>query len=170
MDEDAFPFGEARHLEEIGPDGEEGFRQSRGFDGVVTLREGQGLPGRHGAILRIAAAIGERADFVAQLEFGNAFTQSNHLAGDFKAEDRACILRRRIGALPLCHIRPVDARRLDLHQNLAFCGLRQRRLRKPHHLRAAMGREVDEAHCFGQGLGVGHGQGQLLTCRRRLKM
>ena len=32
-----------------------------------------------------------------------------------------------------------------------------RHLRKLHHFRAAMGRKVDEAHCFGQGRGIGHG-------------
>lgn len=40
VDEHAFPFGKACHLEEIGPDSEEGFRQCGRFDGVVTFGKG----------------------------------------------------------------------------------------------------------------------------------
>lgn len=170
MDEHAFAFGQARHLEEVGPDGEEGFRQRGGLDGVVPLGEGQGLPGRHGAILRITAAIGERADLVARFKFADAFAERHHFSGNFEAEDRACVLRRRIGALPLRDIGAVDAGRLDPHQDFASGGGWQRCLRKLHHLRATMGGKVDEAHFFGQGHIFGHGQGQFLICRRYLKI
>ncbi len=61
-------FRQACHLEEVGPDGEEGFRKGGGLHCIITLGEGQRLTGRQTAIFGITAAIGERADLVAELE------------------------------------------------------------------------------------------------------
>jgi hypothetical protein len=133
-------------VEEVGPDGEEGFRQRRRLHRVVAAREGQRLGRRHGAILRIAAAIGERADLIAHPIGGDALAERHDLAGDLQAEDGAGIGRRRIVALALQHVRPVDARRRDANEDLAAC--RMGRMLFHHHqiVRAAVFGEPDIGH------------------------
>ncbi len=87
-------------------------------------------------------------------EAGHAVAQRHDLAGDLEPEDRACAGRRRVGALPLRHVRPVHAGGGHLHQNVARLGLRHGAFDDLHRLWSAGGRKIDMAHGLGQG---GHG-------------
>ncbi|GAA4158401.1 hypothetical protein GCM10023069_00080 [Shinella granuli] len=87
---------------------------------------------------------------VAERITRDVVAERHHLAGDFEAEDGAGIGRRRIVALALEHVRPVDAGGRDAHEDLAV--LRLRRAAFHHHeiVGAAMLAEPDIGHGWGK--------------------
>ncbi len=154
MDEDLFAFHQIGHLENICPDGEEGFRQGCRARGLIAPRPWQGLRRRQGAELRITAAIGKAADLVSDGETLGPLAQGHDFAGDLKPEDRAGTRRRRIVALPLQHVRSIDAGSLDPDQDIAGLDLRQRTARQHHLFRPAGRRKIDIGHFARQGHGL----------------
>ena len=72
------------------------------------------------AIFGIAAADHQRHDLVAELPAPDARAERDHFAGDLEPGNVGRALGRRIVALALHHVRPVDAGGRDLHQHLAL--------------------------------------------------
>ena len=146
MDERFLAAGEASGLEQIRPDGEAGFGQRGGAQAVIASGPGQALRGGSGAVFRIAAAIGQGADLVADLPRRDIGTDRHDLARDFQAQDRAGAGRRRVGALALGDIGTVHTGGLDADQHLI--GLRgwERALGEPHHLGSAGAVHLNEGH------------------------
>ncbi len=144
---------EAAAVEDIGPDGEEGF----GDRGRLDHREAGGNRQRvavvRHAILRIAAAGHESEDRVANREARRIRAERDDLARDFEPENVGRALRRRISALPLQNIGTIDAGRGDRNENLAFPRRRPRYLRDAQHFGAARALGDDGVHLVGQ---VGH--------------
>ena len=143
-------------LEDVGPDGEEGFRDRRGFDRRKAGGNRQGVAFVGEAIFGVAAAGNERRDPRAERVTRRARPERGHLAGDLQAENVRCAGRRRIDALALEDVGPVDARRLDLDEDFARARDRARPGLKLENLRPAGSGREDRAHGFGQ---FGHGLG-----------
>ena len=74
------------------------------------------------AIFGVAAADHQRHDLVAELPARHAGAERDHLAGDLEPGDVGRALGRRIEALALHHVGPVDAGGRDLDQHLALAG------------------------------------------------
>lgn len=146
MDQDALALGETGHLEKVGPDGEERLRQRRRANGIIAVRKPQSLAGRENAIFGIGTAVGETADLVADGKFRDAARDIDDFAGNFQPEYGAGILRRRIDTLPLRHIWPVDAGRLDPNEDLAIFQHRQRLAGDGHDLGRTEGRQIHKTH------------------------
>ncbi|MNL60785.1 hypothetical protein D3C87_1846280 [compost metagenome] len=82
-----------------------------------------------------------------------ALAESHDFAGNLQPENGACAGRRRVVALALQHIGPIDAGGFDAHQNVARFEHRQRPLRQHHIIRIAWGRKIDEGHFDWKGHG-----------------
>ena len=80
----------------------------------------------HEAVFGVAAADHQRHHLVADLPARDAGAERDDLAGEFETGNVGRALRRRIEALALHHVRPVDAGGRDLHQHFALAGLRHR--------------------------------------------
>ncbi len=78
-----FQFAEP---DQVGPDGEPGFRQRRRRGVVHAIRDGQGMVRGGHAILGIAAAGRERRDASADFPFRHTLADGLDAAGDFEAE------------------------------------------------------------------------------------
>ncbi|MCZ7655086.1 MAG: hypothetical protein M5R42_13665 [Rhodocyclaceae bacterium] len=80
---------QSSQVDQVGPDGEPGFRQCRRLCHVQAGRNRQGMRSRRHAILGIAAARHQRRDTVADFPFADALAQRGYRAGDLRAEDGA---------------------------------------------------------------------------------
>src|SRR3546814_9071613 len=78
MDQKRFAAFQGGAFENIGPDGEEGFRQGCRLDGAETFGDGQGMALMSDAIGRIANAADQRADAVAAFPGRDAGAGSDH--------------------------------------------------------------------------------------------
>jgi hypothetical protein len=67
-------------------------------------------------------------------------------AGDLEAGRRRGPGRGRIAALPLQHVRTIDAGGLDMDQDLAFAGRRHRQVGRDENVRAARLGDGDRRH------------------------
>ena len=113
VDQHGLALGREAALEQVGPDGEQRFRQRRRLGQVEPVRDRQaGARGRD-AIFGIAAAGDQRADRFAN-ELLGALACFDDLAGDFEAEDVRRARRRRVEAAALEDVGPVDAGRRTL--------------------------------------------------------
>ena len=70
------------------PHGKQGFGQHGGFGKTVTVGQRQGLGGFDGAILGIRAAVGERANGVAEGKTAHAFAERGDGARQFQPHNR----------------------------------------------------------------------------------
>ena len=155
VDQRLFAAFQPARLEQIGPDGEEGFRQRRGAQRVVALGPGQALRGGRGAILGIGPAIGQRADLIAHRPTGDGGADGRDLPRAFQAQDGRGAGGRRIGTLPLRDIRAVHAGGLDPDQDFVRLRFRARSGGDPHHLRRARAVHLNIPHA---------GHDPLLSC------
>ena len=137
MHQERFAALQPTTLEHIVPDGEERLRNGGGFDGSEVCRNGQRMALMRQAVFGIAPADDERCDAVALAPALNARAARRHASGDFKTRDVGRALGRRIEALPLHHVRAVDAGGLDRNQDLARSGGRNRPLFGDENVRAA---------------------------------
>jgi hypothetical protein len=145
-----FAFLQRAALEHVVPDRHQRFRRRAGF----LHREGRWHRHRLGVlrdtILRIAAAGDQRHHLVAELVLLRAVAKRDHFARDFKAGQIACTWRRRIAAGALRHIGPVDAGRVDFHEDFARSRNWHGTLLRQQHLRAAGFADADHGHLRGQ--------------------
>ena len=81
-------------------------------------------------------------------------------AGDLETRDIGRAGRRRIKALALHHIRPIDPRGRDLDQHFAFARARQRTPLGHEHIRSAGRADRDRSHLGEQ---CGHGKSPWLA-------
>jgi len=151
MDQEALARLQATAIEHIGPHGEERLGERRRPHGVVALGKGQALRHRRTAILGIAAAGHQGADRVADLPARDAIPERDDLAGDLQAGNIGSTRRRRIAALALQDVRPIDPGRRDLDQH--FAGRRMGRwpLAGRQHFRSAERLDLDGGHGTGMG-------------------
>ena len=113
-----FARREARAVVDVRPDGEEGFRQRRGFQRREALRDRQRLHFRRHAELGVAAAVDERAHLVSHPEFGDGIAHGGNLAGNLQARQVGGIRRHGVPAHPLQDVRAVDAGGRHLDEDL----------------------------------------------------
>ena len=106
-------------VKDVVPDGEESLRQGGRFGHRQTLGHWQTLQGRGTAIFGIAATGHQRAHRITRLPALHILGHGHHRAGHLQTGNVRGPGRRRIGALALLHIRPVDAGCSDLDQQLA---------------------------------------------------
>jgi hypothetical protein len=151
VDQQRLAGPQAAALEGIVPDREEGFGDRGGFDWREPARQRQGVALVRLAVFGIAAADHQRHDLIAGLPARCAGTERDDFARDLEAGDVGCARGRRVVPLPLHHVRPVDARRLDLHQHLAVGESRQRARLGHEHLRSAGRTDRDRGHIGRQG-------------------
>ena len=85
------------------------------------------------AVFRIAAAVHQRADGVADFEARDARSELRDRAGHFEAEQVRSALRRRVEALALHHVGTVDAGSRDLDQHLSWTWLGHAARRRHKH-------------------------------------
>jgi hypothetical protein len=122
VDEQPLALTRQAPLEDVVPNGEQGFRQRRGFRKGQALGHRQAVPGLGDAVLRIAPARNERADFLTGQKLTHTVAQCRDGAGNLQPRDRRGARRRRIIAKPLHHVGAIDAREGDLDQHLAGAG------------------------------------------------
>jgi hypothetical protein len=145
MDQHALAGRKARGIEQVGPHGEEHFRQSRCVDQRDAARHRQNAFGRRGAELGIAATGNQRAHLIAHTPSADALAQFGDRAGHFHAENLGRARRRRITARALRQIGVVQPRRGHLDQHLA--GFRHR-FRRVVEDKATIGTGIVDADGF----------------------
>ena len=118
VDQNAFARLQLTQLEDVRPDGEEGFRNGGRFAKAEARRDRQRLACRHGAVFGIAAAVGQRANAIAGRKRCDLRADLNNHARHLEAGHGGDALRHGIQTLALQNIRPVDARRLHLNEHL----------------------------------------------------
>ena len=106
------------------------------------------------AIFGVAAADHQRKNAVADFPALDVRSERDDLAGDLEARNIRRAGRRRIEALPLHHVGPVDAGGRDLHQDLARAGRGNGALFRNQHFRPAGSLDSDDGHAGGK---CGHG-------------
>ena len=122
MHQQGFARFQVAALEHVVPDREKGFRNARRLDHrqradrqrVALVRQ---------AIFRIAAADHQGHHAVAELPALDARSQRHDFAGDLEAGNIRRARRRRVEALALHHVGPVDAGGRYLDQDLAIAGV-----------------------------------------------
>ncbi|MNG07426.1 hypothetical protein D3C84_907250 [compost metagenome] len=119
MNQRALAFAGAAHFEQVGPYGEEGFRDRCSLYLVHARRDRQGLARRDRAILRVAAAIGQRTDFVADDEFADTGADGDHLTRHFQPRNRVHAGFHRVFAGTLQHVRAIDPGGVHADQHFA---------------------------------------------------
>jgi hypothetical protein len=152
MDEEGLAALQPPALEDVGPDGEEGFGNDGGLDHREALRRGQALTGRRDAIFRVAAAGDEGAEAVAGLPL-HAGADRDDAACDLQPGNVGDAGRGVVAPHSLQHVRPVHPGRVDLDKHLAGAGRGGRALRGFQRLRPAGRGDLDGVH----GVGEGHG-------------
>ena len=152
MDQQRLSGGQMSALEDIGPDGEEGFGHGCRLDHAKPCGDRQRIAFMGEAEARIAAAGHQGADRVA-----GRVARGPRAAGDHDSRDLepGNILRRagrrRIFALPLRDIGPVHAGGLHRDQDLPVAWHGDRALRGDKDLGAAGRGDHDGGHGCGQG-------------------
>ncbi len=126
VDQRPFAGGEVAALEEIRPDGEVRLGDCRALDEGEAARQGQGVGLVHGGELGIAAAGDECDHGIADGVSRRVGSKGRDLAGDLQAEHVGRAGWRRVVALALGDVRPVDAGSVDTDENLAVAGRGQR--------------------------------------------
>src|SRR3546814_9806377 len=116
VDGEALVIPEASALEDVVPDREERLGQRRGTDHVESVGNGQDLRRRRSAVFGIAPTGQEGADLLADLQVADAHSQRDDGSGHLQAGQGAGPGGRRIAALALQHVGPVDAGGGDLDQ------------------------------------------------------
>ena len=136
-------------VENVRPDGEEGFGQAGRLDDAEALRHRQALADRCDTKLGIAAAGDERtnrvADFQACRGDGRRVT-CNDRSGDFETGQVGCARWHRVHAFALQHVGPVHSRCGNPDQQLADTGHRVGPLGGAQHFRRAVARDFDRLH------------------------
>src|SRR5258708_11752833 len=140
----------AFRLEGVVPHGKEGLGDGCSGDQREPCRDRQRVTFVRGAVFGIAAAHYQRHDVVTEIPARHARTERNHFACDLETWDIGRVGGRRIKALALHHVRPIDARGRDLHQHLAFAGARERALLGDEHVRSTGRADRDRGHLGGQ--------------------
>ncbi len=135
-------------VEDVGPDREErlGDRSRFGQREAGWHREGGAIV--DGAILGIAAAGYQRRHVIADGKRGDGLTAGDDFAGDLQAENIGDAGRRRIAAAALRDVRPIDAGRCHLDQDLVGSWHRRRALHHLQHLGTAWLAGDDGGHRF----------------------
>lgn len=96
---------------------------------------------------RIGSAADDRHDTVADGKLRDGLADSDDLPGDLEAEDRTVSKgARAIMTFALKEVSPIDARRHDLHEDVARPELRIRNLCEPEHIRPTKVVEDDHFH------------------------
>ena len=153
MHQEALAAFEAAALDHVVPDGEEGLRDRRRFHHRQSAHR-QRVAFMREAIFGVAAADYQRHHAIAGFPALDAGPERHDLAGDFEARNIRRAGRRRIEALPLHYIRPVDAGGRHLHQDLTVARRWNRALFRHQHLRPAGGFDADGRHASRK---CGHG-------------
>ncbi len=83
MNQNAFARFEFAALKHIGPHREIVFGQSSGLQKGVALGDGQCLAFGYGHVFGIGTAVGQGANFVAQLPTSGTFAQGHHFTRHF---------------------------------------------------------------------------------------
>lgn len=135
--------------ENVCPYGKCGFGQHRRFLQAVASGQRQGLAGFDSAILRICAAIGKRANFIADGKAVHAFTDGNDFTRQLQTHNRGYPLGQRIFTLALHDIGAVDARVGDSNQNFTRLGLGNRGGFSVQNFDAAEADDIDALHGLG---------------------
>ena len=117
MDQHRLPSRKPPMAKQIGPDSEIGLRQGSGVQRIIALGPGKRLRFGCRAIFSIGAAIGQRADAIANSVAGNARANRHDFARAFQADNGRGTRRWRIAALTLRHIRAIDACDHDTDQH-----------------------------------------------------
>ena len=148
MKERRLPGAQPAALEDVGPDGEERFRNRAGGDQIDTRRDRKTLlRGRH-AHRRVTAARHERAHRVADLPLPDVGADGGDRAGHLETGDVARAGRRRIRASTLKHVRPVHAGAGDSNENFLGTRHRIRTLDRHEHLGTARTADLDADHSW----------------------
>src|SRR5450830_364384 len=136
-------------LEEVDPDGHEGFRECRRLDQAQTLGQLQrrALVG-HG-VLGIAAARDQGADLVADGKAAGGAAKGDDLPRDFQPRDIGSTGRRVVQALALQNVRAIHTGGQDTHQHFTGTGFRRRPLRWHQDLGATRPGDLDSGHMLG---------------------
>src|SRR5207249_5220537 len=116
-------------------DGEECLRDRRSAGEIETVRHGEALRRRRDTVLGIAAARHQRAHVLALAPAAHVGPDRGNGPGHFQAGNIRRARRRRIPALPLHHVRPIDTGGRDLDQDLAASRLGPRALHRDEHVR-----------------------------------
>ena len=116
-------------LEDIRPYGEKIFRNGCRF-GVTQVFQRQRDAVVNQAIFRISPARNQRTYFIADLTAFAVFPDSHNFTGDFQSRNRGRIRRRRVTALTLEDVRPVNTGSGHFNQQVFSLYLRQRHLNR----------------------------------------
>ena len=136
-------------IDDVGPDRGVGLRQRGRVDQGNARRQRQALRRRRHAVLGVPAAGEQRADLVAHRRIGHALPDRRDGSGHFQPRDVGSAGGRRVVALALHRVGPIDPGRRHLDQHLARTGSRHRPGRDPQRLGRTGLRDVDDAHGLG---------------------
>jgi hypothetical protein len=137
MDECRLAGPEPAAVDQIGPGGEEIFRQCGRLRETESARDRQAMAGVSHAIFRVGAAGRQRADLVADVPLRDFAAARRDAASDLQSKNGRGAGRRRVAAGTLLHFGPVDAGKGDFNQDLARPGRWHRTLGELKHLRSA---------------------------------
>src|SRR6185437_6623546 len=148
MDQKCFAAFESSALNHVVPDGEESLRDGRGLDHWQSA-ERQSVAFMRETIFSVAAADHQSKNAITDFPAFDVRSECYDLARDLKAWNIRRAGRRRIEALPLHHVRPVDAGGRHLHENLARSGRGNRTLFGNKHFRPTGSLDSDDGHAGG---------------------
>jgi hypothetical protein len=154
LDQQRFARLQTRAIEHVRPDGEEGFRQARGFDVGQALRHGQTLPDRRHAQLGITTAGDKRTNTVTKVQAcrrhgrGIAF---DDFARHLQPRQVRGTRRHRVVPLALQDIGPVHTRRGHADQHLARARHGGGAFGQAQHVGCAVGTDLDGLHGSARG-------------------
>ena len=146
MDEQALTRGQPAAFEDVGPHREEGFRDGARGDDVQPFRDRQALDRRSGTVFGVAAPCDERAHAIAHMPSVDAARDGHDRSGDLEPRDVGGPWRGRVTAEALHHVRPIDARRLDLDEDFPCGRVRNGPLDGAEHFRPAGPLDLDCRH------------------------
>ena len=150
MDQHPLTRLQATAHEQVGPDGEEGFRQACGLQQPEAMRDWQGVVSGRQRVLRVTAPRQQGTDLFPQPRSRNTRPDGNNLACRFQTGQGGRPRRRRIFARPLQRIGPVHPGSSHPDQNLAQPGLGHGRDGGRQNLWPTGCRDRDNLHAFGQ--------------------
>ncbi|KUJ84289.1 hypothetical protein AVO43_00855 [Microbulbifer sp. ZGT114] len=146
MDKQYLPGPQLSAVKDITPDGKQRLGQCCGFRHTEAIRNGKTLAGWHRHVFRIATAIGQRANHVANPPALDTVSQCGNLAGHLQPQDRGGARGRWIKPLTLDNIGPVDTGGPHPNQHFPVTGLRRIHFSNPHDIRFTVLRQIDIAH------------------------